>query len=233
MLKDPNNVIVCQDEVHFQLQTNVTRTWCPIGTVPVVGSAPGKESVAYSGFVILGKGNGHLFVTKPERFNYLTTIESIEAFLAAYPMPDSCKIFMIMDNAPWHKKAKRLISEESDARYQQIRNRVTFLPIPPYSPDLNPIEQVWRKARREVTHNTYFPRLNILVDALDSYFSKFARANIELATLCTFNFDKPKKKVRIRYTIGNRYAMKISSKRPKPCVALVPYTASNHASAAA
>ena len=161
MLKDPNNIIVCQDEVHFQLQTNVTRTWCPIGTVPVVGSAPGKESVAYSGFVILGKGNGHLFVTKPERFNYLTTIESIEAFLAAYPMPDSCKIFMIMDNAPWHKKAKRLISEESDARYQQIRNRVTFLPIPPYSPDLNPIEQVWRKARREVTHNTYFPRLNI------------------------------------------------------------------------
>ena len=169
-----------------------------------------------------------MFVTKPERFNYLTTVESIEAFLAAYPMPDFCKIHMIMDNAPWHKKAKRLITEETDERYQRIRSRVIFLSIPPYSPDLNPIEQVWRKTRREVTHNTYFPRLTILTEVLDSYFLRFSRANIELATLCTFNFDKSKK-IRIRYTIGNRYAMKISSKHHKTCVALVPYTASDRA----
>ena len=47
-----------------------------------------------------------------------------------------------MDNAPWHKKAKRLIETEDD--YVDIRSAITLESMPPYSPDLNPIEQVWR-----------------------------------------------------------------------------------------
>lgn len=58
-----------------------------------------------------------------------------------------------MDNAPWHKKAKRLI--ESEEKYADIRNIVTIISPPSYSPDLNPIEQVWRVTRREKTKNRY------------------------------------------------------------------------------
>ena len=230
MLDDPYAVIVSQDEVHFQLQTSVTRMWCPVGVTPIVGSAPGRDTLPYSGFVILGKYNGHLFITKPEggRFNYLTTIESIRSFLKAYPMPDECKLYLIMDNAPWHKKARRLILEDEGGEYLDIREKVNFLEIPPYSPDLNPIEQVWRKTRREVTHNKYFPRLPILENELDCYFRKFTRNNDELASLCTFDFNKanksPKRAVRVRINVGTFHAMKISSKHKKcTCTALVPY----------
>jgi len=114
-MNDPFAVVVSQDEVHFQVEAKIIRMWYPKGSTPVVGSAPGRNAVPYSGFVILGKGNGHLFVTKTDWFTYETTIQSIREFLAAYPMPDCCQIYMILDNAPWHKKAKRLILDENNA----------------------------------------------------------------------------------------------------------------------
>ena len=67
-----------------------------------------------------------------------------------------------MDNAPWHKKAKRLI--ESEKEYADIRKAITIVSLPPYSPDLNPIEQVWRVTRREKTHNRFWKNLEALVN---------------------------------------------------------------------
>ena len=91
-----------------------------------------------------------------------------------------------MDNAPWHKKAKRLI--ESEAEYEDIRSAVTILSLPPYSPDLNPIEQVWRVTRREKTHNRYWPNLSALTDVLDNWFNRFRMPNEKLSSLCSFTW---------------------------------------------
>lgn len=89
-----------------------------------------------------------------------------------------------MDNAPWHKKAKRLIETEDD--YVDIRSAITLESMPPYSPDLNPIEQVWRVTRREKTHNRYWSGLPALTDVLDDWFNSFSVPNQKLATLCSF-----------------------------------------------
>lgn len=91
---------------------------------------------------------------------------------------------LIMDNAPWHKKAKRLI--ESEDEYADIREAITIESMPPYSPDLNPIEQVWRVTRREKTHNRYWSGLPVLTDVLDKWFGSFIEPNEKLATLCSF-----------------------------------------------
>ena len=76
-------------------------------------------------------------------------------FLKAYPLPENHKYYLIMDNAPWHKKAKRLIKENSNQDFSDIVNKIVFVYLPPYSPDLNPIEQVWRITRRDATHNIF------------------------------------------------------------------------------
>ncbi len=70
-----------------------------------------------------------------------------------------------MDNAPWHKKAKRLIFE--DRQYSDIKEAVTIIFLPHYSPDYNLIEQVWRITRREKTHNRFWAKLEMLVITLD------------------------------------------------------------------
>ena len=140
--------------------------------------------VSYSGFVI--PETGTLFVTKPEKFNYLTTIDAIRAFLAANPVPDGKKYALIMDNAPWHQKTRRLVCDESQPEYADILESVVFIKLPPYSPDLNPIEQVWRITRRENTHNTFFASISSLECTVDAAFAARAVPNAQLRTLCTF-----------------------------------------------
>ena len=186
---DPNAVVVFQDEVHFQITTSVTRTWAPKGSAPKVKTPAGKAKVSYSGFV--RPDTGELFVDETNWFNYETFLESVRNFLAVSSCTTEQKIFMFIDNASWHKKAKRLVQEDNLPEYQDIRNRLIFISIPKYSPDLNPIEQCWRKARREVTHNTYFKNKIELACELELYFDEFLAPNAQISSLCSFPWDDP------------------------------------------
>ena len=95
---------------------------------------------------------------------------------------------MVMDNAPWHKKAKRLIKENAGGIYQDIVDNVVFVYLPPYSPDLNPIEQVWRIVRKEVTHNRYFATIESMTAKLDGYFAQYSKPNGKFESLCSFKY---------------------------------------------
>ena len=174
-----------QDEVHFQEQTSITRTWAEKGSEPKVMSKPGRKKASYSGFVI--PETGELVVTKPSWFNFETVIQSLREFIAAKPCPEGEKYCIVLDNAPWHKKAIRLIWTEQLEEYADIREKMEYLSLPPYSPDLNPIEQVWRKTRREKTHNRFFSVISKLIEILDDYFAQFFMPNEQLKSLCGFS----------------------------------------------
>ena len=75
---------------------------------------------------------------------------------------------------------------EMQSEYADIRESVTFIKLPPYSPDLTPIEQVWRVTRRESTHNVFFASLSMLEQKVDSTFASWAEPNDQLRELCTF-----------------------------------------------
>ena len=127
-----------------------------------------------------------MFVTKPERFNYETTIDSIRSFLEEHPAPNGKKYALVMDNAPWHKKTRRLVQEERLEEYSDIFKEIEFIKLPPYSPDLNPIEQVWRLTRKENTHNVFFSSKAELATTVDNAFAEWSTPNEQLRTLCSF-----------------------------------------------
>lgn len=129
-----------------------------------------------------------MHVTKPAWFNYLTVIESFREFIKKCSSDSGVRLCLILDNAPWHKKAIRLIQTEQLPEYADIRERLLLVSLPPYSPDLNPIEQCWRVTRREVTHNTYFPNKETLGTTLDAYFAQFDRPNEKFRFLCDFKY---------------------------------------------
>ena len=183
---DENLIVVYQDEVHFQAQTTVTAGWFKKGSHPQVKSLPGRSKVSYSGFLI--QESGKLFMCKPGRFNTSTTIESLREFLAVCPPPEGKKYVIIMDNASWHKAAKKAIGSGRlrHPAYYDISDYVVFIDMPPYSPDLNPIEQVWRVTRREYTHNRFFESTNALEDTTDKAFAEWAEPNSQLQSLCGF-----------------------------------------------
>jgi len=88
------------------------------------------------------------------------------------------KMILILDNASYH----RSVSLESflEVRWQCLK--LEFLP--PYSPDLNPIERVWKLTRKLCTHNQYFPCMEDLVHAVTHQLTIWSKPNSVLAKLC-------------------------------------------------
>lgn len=107
-----------------------------------------------------------------------------------YPIDEGKRIYLVLDNAPWHKKAVRLVQTEALPEYADIRNKMSLIFLPPYSPDLNPIEQVWRITRRDTTHNTYFENIKDTENTLDKYFDSYRNPNDKLRSLCSFKYKK-------------------------------------------
>ena len=78
-------------------------------------------------------------------------------------------VIVIIDNAKYHH-AKLHAGWRQE---QQARFALDFLP--PYSPELNPIERVWKRTRRNRLHNVYFPKLALVVEAVEEQFAKWSR----------------------------------------------------------
>lgn len=64
-------------------------------------------------------------------------------------------IILVMDNAVWHK-----------SQTLNIPGNIEFAFIPPYTPEMNPIEQVWAEIRKLGFKNKVFKTLNEVVDKL-------------------------------------------------------------------
>ena len=56
---------------------------------------------------------------------------------------------MVLDNVQFHH-AKRL-----QPILERYRHRMELIFLPPYSPDLNPVERVWWLMRKQITHNRW------------------------------------------------------------------------------
>ena len=85
---------------------------------------------------------------------------------------------IVLDNARFHH-AKALSGwlEKHALSFQ-----LDFLP--PYSPELNHIERVWKFLRKLCTHNQYFEKLDDLRKAVFNKIVEWASKNEDLARLC-------------------------------------------------
>lgn len=65
------------------------------------------------------------------------------------------RIVLLLDKAGWH------ISKNL-----QLPDNILLLHLPPYSPELNPVELLWREIRRKYFHNKIFNSLDQVEDTL-------------------------------------------------------------------
>jgi len=143
---------------------------------PMVWHYPGRKSVGYFGAVRLRDGLG-LFQKEPGMFeggtfwNFLQPLRQLSG-------QSGRRVIVITDNARYHHaKLHR------EWREQQAPDFILDY-LPPYSPELNPIERVWKRTRRNCVHNVYFSKLDHLVAKVDEQFLKWSEPNGELARLC-------------------------------------------------
>jgi len=143
---------------------------------PVVWHYPGRKSVGDYGAVRLRDGKG-LFRQEPGMFDGATFWGYLRALELA-SREEGRRVIVIIDNAKYHHAKLHAVWREE----QQRRFTLDFLP--PYSPELNPIERVWKRTRRNCLHNVYFPKLALVTETVEEQFIQWSEPNAELAALC-------------------------------------------------
>jgi transposase len=141
---------------------------------PVVLHAPTRKSVSFFGGVRIS--DGRFVQHRAGVFN----AKSFKAFLLKLlPLRmRGRKILLILDNARYH--------HSRDLRRWLLDNRdkIQLMFLPPYSPELNPIERVWKLTRRLCTHNQYFEKLEHLIKKVETQFKFWKIPNRILMKLC-------------------------------------------------
>jgi transposase len=151
--------------------------WIPPETKdPIVYHHPTRKSVGYFAAVRLRDGQ-FLFRREVGRFNGETFWEFLKVFREVSAVPGH-RVLAISDNAQYHRSKLHL--EWRDQQAPEFG--LDFLP--PYSPDLNPIERVWKLTRRLCLHNRYFGLLDGVVAAVEDQFAEWTKPNDALRRLC-------------------------------------------------
>jgi len=149
--------------------------WIPPETIdPILLHAPTRKSVAVFGAV--RPSDGELVTQPAERFN-AATFHDFLIRLRKHRRKGR-KMVVVLDNARWHHAQWLKDQLRPDRRWLILDY------LPPYSPDLNPIERVWKMTRRICTHNRYFPALEDLMRTVTEQFDRWTLPNTTLLRLC-------------------------------------------------
>jgi len=167
------------DECHFQQHGTRCRMWIPREDHdPIVLHAPTRKSVALFGAVNLLTGT--LVTMFAPQFDAIT-FEAFLRLLSHHRRRSRNRTVIVLDNARYH---------HASLLAPFLEQRQSFLSLdflPPYSPDLNPIERVWKFLRKLATHNCYFATLEELTRAVTREMKRFEKPNPTLVSLCGKN----------------------------------------------
>ena len=104
-------------------------------------------------------------------FNGLTFWAFLRLLLRRYRRR---KLFLIIDNGPCH-----WLPAKGRDWLRANRHRIELHRLPPYSPELNAIEGVWKTTKRSTTHNRFYAtvpeRDGALVETFEGFRSQPSR----------------------------------------------------------
>jgi transposase len=143
---------------------------------PVLFHEPTRKSVGYFGAVRLRDGK-LLYAREEDKFE----AQSCWAFLKQLRQKSlraNRRVVVILDNAKYHHALLHKAWREEALPSFELH----FLP--PYSPELNPIERVWKLTRRLCLHNIYFPALDEVCRAVEQQFDSWSNGSKTLKKLC-------------------------------------------------
>ncbi len=148
-----------QDEARFGRINTVQKCWCTKGVIPSVAQQQIREYTYLFTAVCPETGNTCSLVMP------MANTETMSVFLQTLSNQQSNeRIVLCMDKASWHT-TKQL----------QIPENIIIWFLPPYSPELNPVELIWRELRGKYFNNKTFKSLDEvdqnLVFAINDYTS--------------------------------------------------------------
>ena len=170
--KEKNARIVFGDEASFAQWGSLGYTWALKGVQPTVKTSGIRR--AYRVFGLLDCFGGTFYHQGLEgKFNSETYQEFLEWVLTQ----TTNHLIVIQDNVSYHTSAslKTFYAEHAD--------RLTIYQLPAYSPELNPIERLWKNIKKDSTHLKYFATFHHLVTEVSTSLTTFAGSPNKLTSI--------------------------------------------------
>lgn len=156
-----------QDEAGFGRINKPKYCWCYPGFRPSVPCHHIREYRYAYGAVEPETGEGFFLVLPYCNCDCMNVF--LRMLSEAYP---NDYILMVADGAAWHKSKKL-----------SIPSNIEIISLPPYTPEMNPIEQIWKEIRQRGFRNEVFKTLDDVIERLCDTIRSLSSQTIKSITL--------------------------------------------------
>lgn len=140
-----------QDEARVGQQGSLTYVWAERGSRPRAPRDQRYEWAYLFGAVCPARGVGAALVL-PQADAEAMNLHLAEISRCIAP---GAHAVVTLDGAGWHQTGGRL----------RVPDNISLLHLPPYSPELNPVENVWQFLRQNHLANRVFDTYDLIVEA--------------------------------------------------------------------
>lgn len=101
----------------------------------------------------------------------------MQAFLEAFAktIADDEHVALVLDGAGWH-----------GAKALRARDKITLVPLPPYSPELNPVERVWLYLKQRFLSLRLLNDYDAIVAAASNAWKRLCRETGRLTSITSY-----------------------------------------------
>ena len=174
---EEESVVYYADGVHPTHNSRSTYAWIEKGKELEQPTVSGRDRINING-LLNAKDVTDVIALECASINAESTMRMHQAALEKHPKANC--IYIISDNARYYKN-KELNKWLEGTKIKQI-----FLP--PYSPNLNLIERLWRFLRKKVINTHFYRTKELFKEAVRRFFENIAEYKQELETLLTLKF---------------------------------------------
>jgi transposase len=165
--------IIAIDEASFHLTTTYKRIWFPRGETPRAAFFwSNKKLITFAALT----SNHEFYYDFYDTQNSLTFKHFLNEMFEKI-VDKNKKYVLIMDNAGFHKTQ---VIKNFIATFDNI----VVEPIPPYSPELNPVETCWKVTKNIVTKSQYFKNIDEMQEALENFWTNHTFMQKFITYLC-------------------------------------------------
>jgi transposase len=159
------------DETAIKVEANNRRTWSPIGHPPLIEKNGLRDGLKLIGATEISKKYDSIADVYP--YNTSITSDNFIVFLQhLLDLNQNKKIYLVLDNAKIHK------SNVVKAFQKGNKKRLELIYLPPYSPELNPQENVWNRYKSCIHTSESKGNKEVLYDET-CYFYENLNQNVE------------------------------------------------------
>lgn len=157
--------LVFEDEASFRQDSTLHATWSRRGHQPLIPVTGQRKSIKIFGSIELFPTTRFLYY-RDEVFNAQTYLRFLQRIAGIY---HGRKVHFIQDNAPYHKDGRVWEWFKANRSWLEVHN------LPPYSPELNAQEPLWKHTRQNGTHNRCFKSQEEIYETLVKVFAGMQR----------------------------------------------------------